>query len=273
MNIVEKLVEARKKLDYFQKDAKNKHFGYMYVSGASILAKIQVLLNEQNLLLYPVIDSHIIKSDTYEANGKRKKEYVYEGIGKMVFKDAESEGIIEVPFFWTGCQDDPSKAFGSALTYSERYFLLKFFNIPTDEDDPDRFIKKHDTGNDSKDDTSKEKKPEIITQPTEFEKRKAVSKKRLQKITSITHDKQVKKICGEFSVTIDSYTNGTDHLNLFSHTEAQILTLLHLYENKAVFNDDVLEHYRNEICTAKKAKLQSIYSTITAKKKGAANES
>ncbi|MEC5308048.1 ERF family protein [Bacillus thuringiensis] len=29
------------------------------------------------------------------------------------------------------------QAYGSALTYSERYFLLKFFGIPTDEDDAD----------------------------------------------------------------------------------------------------------------------------------------
>ena len=30
-----------------------------------------------------------------------------------------------------------SKAHGTALTYAERYFLMKFFNIPTDEDDAD----------------------------------------------------------------------------------------------------------------------------------------
>ena len=44
---------------------------------------------------------------------------------------------IEVPWQLFGQQDDPSKAFGSALTYSERYFLLKFFSIATDDDDPD----------------------------------------------------------------------------------------------------------------------------------------
>ena len=43
---------------------------------------------------------------------------------------------MEVPFF-AGQQDDVSKAHGTALTYAERYFLMKFFNIPTDEDDAD----------------------------------------------------------------------------------------------------------------------------------------
>src|SRR5699024_10548801 len=36
-----------------------------------------------------------------------------------------------------GQQEDNSKAYGSALTYSEMYFFLKFFNAPTDDDDPD----------------------------------------------------------------------------------------------------------------------------------------
>lgn len=37
----------------------------------------------------------------------------------------------------TGNQSDSSMAFGSALTYSERYFLLKYFHCATTEDDPD----------------------------------------------------------------------------------------------------------------------------------------
>ncbi|MGY2126768.1 ERF family protein, partial [Nocardia gipuzkoensis] len=40
-------------------------------------------------------------------------------------------------FYAVGQQDDVSKAHGTALTYTERYFLMKFFNIPTDEDDAD----------------------------------------------------------------------------------------------------------------------------------------
>ena len=33
--------------------------------------------------------------------------------------------------------DDISKAVGTAMTYNERYFLLKFLGLPTDEDDAD----------------------------------------------------------------------------------------------------------------------------------------
>ena len=47
------------------------------------------------------------------------------------------EEKLEVPFYSVGQQDDVSKAHGTGLTYAERYFLMKFFNIPTDEDDAD----------------------------------------------------------------------------------------------------------------------------------------
>src|SRR5690606_6435660 len=43
--------------------------------------------------------------------------------------------------FGANGQNDWEKGLGSALTYGERYFLLKFFHIATDEDDidnPDR---------------------------------------------------------------------------------------------------------------------------------------
>ena len=39
--------------------------------------------------------------------------------------------------FGANGQNDWEKGLGSALTYAERYFLLKFFHIATDEDDID----------------------------------------------------------------------------------------------------------------------------------------
>ena len=40
--------------------------------------------------------------------------------------------------------DDGEKGVGKALTYAEKYFLLKFFNIATDKDDPDSFQAKNE---------------------------------------------------------------------------------------------------------------------------------
>ena len=60
----------------------------------------------------------------------------------MVYKWINAEDpadFIDIPWLMVGQQcDDISKAVGTALTYNERYFLLKQFGLPTDEDDADR---------------------------------------------------------------------------------------------------------------------------------------
>lgn len=142
MNLKEKLIEIRKEIPYLKKDTKG--YNYKYVSGVSVLATIQGKMNELKVLLYPDLsDSKLIQFETVDKTGNPKTNFRFECNGFYVFSDAESDDVIQIPFFFTGIQDDSSKAFGSALTYSERYFLLKFFNIPTDEDDPDKFREKH----------------------------------------------------------------------------------------------------------------------------------
>ena len=136
MNLQQKLVEIRKGLTYAQKDTKG--YNYKYVSGASILAKVRVKMDELGVLLIPSVTSWETESD-----GKKK---VVKCNMSMLWMDAENPTErMEIPFACFGEQDDISKAFGSALTYSERYFLMKFFNVPTDEDDPDKFQSKNAT--------------------------------------------------------------------------------------------------------------------------------
>lgn len=48
------------------------------------------------------------------------------------------EETLHIPWAIVGNQSDSSQAFGAALTYGERYFLLKFFQSATVEDDPDK---------------------------------------------------------------------------------------------------------------------------------------
>ena len=49
---------------------------------------------------------------------------------------------IEVPWFMTGAQSDPSQAFGSGLTYCTRYFMTSFFQIAQVENDVDAYRSK-----------------------------------------------------------------------------------------------------------------------------------
>lgn len=55
-----------------------------------------------------------------------------------VNNDDPADRII-VPWSMVGQQADASQAFGSGLSYSSRYFMLKYFNVATSDDDPDHW--------------------------------------------------------------------------------------------------------------------------------------
>ncbi len=137
MNLYQKLIEIRKDVINFNKDAKG--YGFTYVSGSQAIAKIRTKMDELGVLLIPSIGG--IESSTYDyknAKGDDKTDFIVKGDMKYTWVNAdEPDEKIEVPWKVYGAQDDISKAFGSGLTYSERYFILKFFQAPTDSDDPD----------------------------------------------------------------------------------------------------------------------------------------
>jgi hypothetical protein len=124
LNIYQKLVEIRKTIDVFTKDTKS--FSYSYVSGAQVLL-IPHVLNQSHSTF-----------DYKDKKGNDKTDFIVTAEMKYVWVNAENPSdVIEIAWQTLGQQDDISKAFGSGLTYSERYFLLKFFGVPTDDDDPD----------------------------------------------------------------------------------------------------------------------------------------
>ncbi|QPR69610.1 ERF family protein [Lysinibacillus macroides] len=137
MSLAKKLVEIRRNIGGFTKDTKG--YNYSYVSGSQVLTKIQHTMNELGVLLIPKVLDQQFKEHPYKDKyGKDKLDFIVYGSMSYVWMNADDpKDIIEVPFYYTGAQDDVSKAFGSGLTYSERYFIIKFFNLPTDSDDPD----------------------------------------------------------------------------------------------------------------------------------------
>lgn len=137
MNLYQKLVEIRKEVINFSKDTES--FGYKYVSGSQAIAKIREKMDSLEVLLVPEVKSTI--SSTYDyvnAKGKECTDHIVSGEMSYKWINAENpDETLTVPWQLYGAQDDISKAFGSGLTYSERYFILKFFQAPTDADDPD----------------------------------------------------------------------------------------------------------------------------------------
>jgi hypothetical protein len=142
MNLLQKLVEVRKSVPYFKKDTQG--HGYNYVSGSSILGVIREKMDNMGLLLIPNLSS--VKNEEIVYKTKNGDKQYWQASGELTYTwiDAESGEKLEINWSFIGQQDDSSKALGSGLTYSERYFLLKFFSIPTDKDDPDAFSKSID---------------------------------------------------------------------------------------------------------------------------------
>lgn len=136
-NLFQKLVEIRKDVINFSKDTEG--YGYKYVSGSQAIAKIRDKMDSLGVLLVPRMEE--VTNDTYtyiNAKGKEVTDHVVKGNMTYVWINADNpEERLEVPWKLYGAQDDISKAYGSGLTYSERYFILKFFQAPTDELDPD----------------------------------------------------------------------------------------------------------------------------------------
>lgn len=142
LNLFQKIADVKANIDGFTKDAKS--YKYSYVSGSQVLHRIRNKMIENNLLLVPKTSEENYKQiDVTRFNKKAGREittseFIVEMKLTYVWINADKpEEQLEVPFYSVGQQDDVSKAHGTGLTYSERYFLMKFFNIPTDEDDAD----------------------------------------------------------------------------------------------------------------------------------------
>ena len=143
LNIYQKLLEVRKGIEYLQKSESGQNC--KYTAGSIVVGTIRPKIDELGLLLIPKITSSEYSNVTV-IEGKDNKEKLKHIVKcDMVYTwiNVENpEEQLDVPFVAYGMQNDISMAQGSALTYIERYFLLKFFQIATDKDDPDMFENK-----------------------------------------------------------------------------------------------------------------------------------
>ena len=134
MNIYQKLVEVRKSVPYLQKDRKGDRFNY--VTSSKALGAVREAMDEHGLLLVPRLKNmevveHMTQMGYVQHFTLINMEYIWvnaENPEETIVCTWAAQGI-----------DDAEKGIGKAFTYSEKYFLLKFFNVPTDKDDPDSF--------------------------------------------------------------------------------------------------------------------------------------
>ena len=134
MSIYKKLHEIQKSVRGFGKDKKGHN--YTYVSGEKVLGHVRSKMDELGLLLKQEVLSIENERQDYKTKYSDKSEILSKVMMRFTWIDIET-GETDVNEFGANGQNDFDKGVGSALTYAERYFLLKFFHIPTDEDDID----------------------------------------------------------------------------------------------------------------------------------------
>lgn len=141
MNIYRKLIEVRKTVPYLKKD--NEGYQFSYVSSSQTLGSLREAMDKHGLLLVPRVKE---KTTSERTTQKGNKEILTELVMTFTWVNADNpEEKVRCSWYGQGL-DTGEKGVGKALTYAEKYFLLKFFNIATDKDDPDRFQEK-DNGN------------------------------------------------------------------------------------------------------------------------------
>lgn len=160
MNLLQKLAKIRRNVEVMQKNKAG--YGYKYVTEDAILANITGLMDKLGISLIPGIVPNTLSVTpyTYEKTKATKDgSKVYnERVNEILVKadtswtwidNANKEDVIVVPWVMVGQQSDASQAFGSGLSYSSRYFLLKYFNVSTTEDDPDNWRSKQKEAEDA----------------------------------------------------------------------------------------------------------------------------
>lgn len=128
MAIYKKLAVIQEKIKGLAKDSKG--YNYTFTSGSKVIDAIKPLMISQGLLLkQEVID---VERDIID------NEVLFTLTLKFTWIDVETGEKDENIFVAAGC-NKKDKGVGSALTYGERYFLLKYFHIATDKDDVDYY--------------------------------------------------------------------------------------------------------------------------------------
>lgn len=146
LNLYQKLLTIQKAINGLGKD--KAATTYKYVTGDKVLENIKPFMNEHGVLLKQEIISidntrqdYIVGANTDKS--RTKSEILSKVMMRFTWVDSET-GEKDENLFGANGQNDWDKGVGSALTYAERYFLLKYFHIATDEDDIDNPNRKPD---------------------------------------------------------------------------------------------------------------------------------
>lgn len=152
LNVHQRIAKIRGMVEVCQKNASG--YNYKYVSEEEVLAKVAAGMDKYGLNLYVSLVADKLEA-THMLYEKKKTgrngaeitetvdEFMVTGQLEYTWVNTDNpEDCLTVRWPLVGQQSDASQAVGSAMTYMNRYFLLKFFQVATPQDDPDNWRSK-----------------------------------------------------------------------------------------------------------------------------------
>lgn len=131
--IGKKILAVMESVQNIEKDGRNAHFDYKYVSDEAIVTKLRVELIKQKLIVVPNGKSCTVTIGKDKSGGD---QFLTQLEVQYQLLDTDSGESLTATAYGQG-QDKGDKGVYKAATGAEKYFLLKTFLIPTG-DDPEK---------------------------------------------------------------------------------------------------------------------------------------
>jgi len=139
LNLYKKLYKARKDLEAVYK-TKNANERYATVKSEDVMSEIRKVCDEAGLIFIPQILSSQQQILPEKTTGQGNTYVDIQISFRMQYKVIDIDSGEEIICEWYAIgqdKDDTAKAGGKALTYYEKYFMMKLFQISINSDDPD----------------------------------------------------------------------------------------------------------------------------------------
>lgn len=136
MNLLQRINEVRKAIDYIQKDKSVSTGGgsYRAVTHDTVTALVRPAMVEHGIVCWPnLVDSLSVPKD------EGSKQFRYEATYDFQFCNIEDRADFLTIRIQAHAMDNADKAPGKALSYAMKYALLKLFNIETGDDEESRY--------------------------------------------------------------------------------------------------------------------------------------
>ena len=136
MNLYQRIIAVRQKVDYIQKDKSVSTGGgsYKAVTHDAVTGILRQYLNDYGIVCIP----NLVSSKAHDRVGDAK-QFRYDATYSFQFVNADKPDESLSITIESHAMDNADKAPGKALSYAKKYAVLKLFEIETGEDDESRY--------------------------------------------------------------------------------------------------------------------------------------